>query len=689
MRKELLLEIGTEEIPAGFISKALEEMALLIRRELDAARIAHGEVKTLGTPRRLVLLAEDIAEKQEDVKGEKLGPPLQMAFDDKGKPTKAALGFAKGQGLRVEDLKIIRKGKGEYLCAVKKQQGKPSSTLLVEILPRVIGSISFPKSMRWSTVSTRFARPIHWILALFNGQVIPFRFGGIESGNRSYGHRFMSPHVFEVQDFQDYERQIKGAFVIVDPQERRKMIEEGIAKAAKEVSGKVLSNQDLLEEVTHLVEYPTAITGTFEREFLTLPREVVIHAMEEHQRYFPIVDEGGNLMPYFVCVCNTRTPDMEMVKRGNERVLKARLSDARFFFEEDTKEPLDRKVEALKEVIFQAQLGTSYEKVLRFKELALYLARKFRPDLEGKVERAAMLCKADLVTGMVGEFPTLQGVVGREYAQISGEDEEVTTAIFEHYLPAFAGDRLPSEPVGDFISIADKLDTIVGCFGIGLIPTGAGDPFALRRQALGIIRILLSKEYSLSLGEIIDKGLELLKDKLTISSGQTKEAVLDFLRSRFQTLLISEGNPFDAVEAAMSAHFDDLVECRYRIDALTRLKSREEFLALATSFKRITHIIKGFPGGEVNPSLLQHPSEKALFERYLQAQGEVERYLGEKAYERALMEMVKLKDPIDDLFESVLIMDGVRKKRENRLALLGNIAALFFRIADFSKLVTE
>ena len=300
MGKELLLEIGTEEIPAGFISKTLEEMALLIRRELDAARIAHGEVKTLGTPRRLVLLAEDIAEKQEDVKGEKLGPPLQMAFDDKGKPTKAALGFAKGQGLRVEDLKIIKKGKGEYLCAVKKQEGKPSSTLLVEILPRVIGSISFPKSMRWSTVSTRFARPIHWILALFNGQVIPFRFGGIESGNRSYGHRFMSPHVFEVRDFQNYERQIKGAFVIVDPQERRRMIEEGIAKAAKKVSGKVLSNQDIVEEVTHLVEYPIAITGTFEREFLALPREVVIHAMEEHQRYFPIVDEGENLMPYFV-----------------------------------------------------------------------------------------------------------------------------------------------------------------------------------------------------------------------------------------------------------------------------------------------------------------------------------------------------------------------------------------------------
>ena len=689
MGKELLLEIGTEEIPAGFIPNALEEMALSIGKELHASRIAYGEVSTLGTPRRLVLLVKDVAEKQEDVKTEKLGPPLHMAFDDKGRPTKAALGFAKGQGLRVEDLATVKGEKGEYLGAVKKEEGKASYDLLVEILPRIIGSISFPKSMRWSTVNIRFARPIHWILALFDGKVIPFRFGGIESGNRSYGHRFMSPHALEVRDFQTYERQIKGAFVIVDPQERKKMIEEGIARAAEEISGKVLGNQDLLEEVTYLVEYPTAIVGAFEREFLNLPREVVINAMEEHQRYFPIVDEREDLMPYFVCICNTRASDMETVKRGNERVLKARLSDATFFFEEDTKEPLDRKLEALKGVIFQAQLGTSYEKVLRFTELALYLAGKFRPDLKGKVERAAMLCKADLVTGMVGEFPALQGVVGREYALISGEDEEVTTAIFEHYLPAFAGDRLPSGPVGDFISIGDKLDTIVGCFGIGLIPTGAGDPFALRRQALGIIRVLLDKEYSLSLGEVIDKSLTLLQDKLTIPSEQTKEAVFDFLRSRFQNLLISEDYPFDVVEAVMSAYFDDLVECRSRIEALAHLKTREEFLALATSFKRVTHITKGFQGGEFKASLLQHPSEKALFERYLQVKKEVEKNIEEKAYERALMEMMKLKGPIDDLFDSVLIMDGVKEKRENRLALLGNIGALFFRIADFSKLVTE
>ena len=686
MGKELLLEIGTEEIPAGFISKALEEMTLLIRRELDAARIDHGEVKTLGTPRRLTLLVEDIAEKQEDVEREKLGPPVQMAFDDKRKPTKAGLGFAKGQGLRVEDLKIIKKGKGEYLCAVKKQKGKASSTLLVEILPRVIGSISFPKSMRWSTVNTRFARPIHWILALFNGQVIPFRFGGIKSGNCSYGHRFMSPHAIEVRDFQTYARKLRDAFVIVDPQQRRKMIEEGIAKAAKEVSGKVLSNQDLVEEVTHLVEYPTAITGTFEREFLTLPREVVIHAMEEHQRYFPIVDERGNLMPYFVCVCNTRTPDMEMVKRGNERVLKARLSDAKFFFEEDTKEPLDRKVEALKEVIFQAQLGSSYEKVLRFKELALYLARKFRPDLEGKVERAAMLCKADLVTGMVGEFPTLQGVVGREYGLISGEDEEVTIAISEHYLPAFAADRLPSGPVGDFISIADRLDTIVGCFGIGLIPTGAGDPFALRRQALGIIHIILGKGYPISLSELIRMAVELLKGKIERSHEEIEADVLAFFRRRLVNMLISKGYPGDLVEAVLAVQADDLQDAHARLEALAKFKGKPEFEPLAVVFKRVANILKGVDYDlKTDPALFETPQENRLHERYLSMKERFTSLMKNGDYEGVIGALARLRVPVDEFFDHVLVMAEDKRLRGNRLSLLGKIHGLFSQVADFSR----
>ncbi|UCD71101.1 MAG: glycine--tRNA ligase subunit beta [Syntrophobacterales bacterium] len=686
MGKELLLEIGTEEIPAGFISKALEEMSLLIQGELHANRIAHGEVRTLGTPRRLVLLIEDVAEKQEDVEREKLGPPLQMAFDEKGKPTKAAMGFAKGQGLGMEDLKTVKREKGEYLCAVKKEEGKPSSLLFREILPRVIGAISFPKSMRWGTVKIRFARPIHWILALFNGQVIPFGFGGIESGNRSYGHRFMSPHALEVRDFQTYEKQIKGAFVIVDPQERRKMIEEGIAKAAKEVSGRVLGNEDLLEEVIHLVEYPTAIVGTFEKEFLNLPREVVINAMEEHQRYFPVVDENENLMPYFVCVCNTRTPDMETVKRGNERVLKARLSDAKFFFYEDTKEALDRKVEALKGVIFQAQLGTSYEKVLRFKELALYLAREFRPDLKEKVERAAMLCKADLVTGMVGEFPTLQGVVGREYALISGEDEEVAIAIFEHYLPAFAGDRLPSGTIADFISIGDKLDTIVGCFGIGLIPTGAGDPFALRRQALGIIHVILGKGYPISLTALIRVAMELLKEKIERSPEEIEADVLAFFRGRFANLLASRGYPGDLVESVLAVQADDLRDAHARVEVLAKLREKPQFEPLAVVFKRIANILKGADyRSKTNPGLFEEPQEKELHQRYLEMKGDFDSLMKNGDYKGVMAALAKLHVPVNKLFDHVLVMAEDKKVRDNRLALLGEIHGLFSQVADFSR----
>jgi glycyl-tRNA synthetase beta chain len=686
MGKELLLEIGTEEIPAGFVPNALEEITLLIRRELDTNRITHGEVTTLGTPRRLILLVDDVSEKQEDMKSEKVGPPIHMAFDEKGKPTKAALGFAKGQGLPVEELVTVKGEKGEYLCAIKKEEGKPSSTLLAEILPRVIGSISFPKSMRWGTVKVRFARPIHWILALFDGKVIPFTFGDIESGNRSYGHRFMSPHAFEVRDFRTYARKIKSAFVIVDPRERKKMIEEGIAEAAKGVSGTVLGNQDLLEEVTYLVEYPTAVVGNFESEFLSLPREVVINAMQEHQRYFPIVDESGDLMPYFASICNTRVPDRETVRRGNERVLKARLSDAKFFFEEDTKEPLDRKVEALKGVIFQAQLGTSYEKVLRFKELALSLARRFRPDLEKKVERAAMLCKADLVTGMVGEFPTLQGVVGREYGLISGEDEEVANAIFEHYLPAFAGDRLPSGPIGDFLSIGDKLDTIVGCFGIGVMPTGAGDPFALRRQALGIIHVILGKGYPISLRELILMAMQLLVGKIERPPEEIEADVLAFFRGRVINLFASQGYPSDLVESVLAIQGDDLRDARLRVEVLAKFKGKPEFEPLAVVFKRVANILKGVDySPKTDPALFETPQEKKLHEQYLEMKGDFDSLIKNGDYEKIMGALVRLHVPVNEFFDHVLVMAENEDVRGNRLALLGEIYALFSQVADFSR----
>ncbi|MEW6375402.1 MAG: glycine--tRNA ligase subunit beta, partial [Thermodesulfobacteriota bacterium] len=542
--KELLLEIGTEEIPAGFIPQALIDLETLARKELEANRIDFNGIKTLGTPRRLLLLIKSLSEMQKDVEIKKLGPAKQSAFDAGGNPTKAAIGFAKSQSVPVESLTLVQTEKGEYVCAVKKEPGKPTVEILSSLLPKWIVSIPFQKSMKWGEVAVRFARPIHWILALFGGEVIPFEVGNIRSGDVTYGHRFMQPGSIRVKDFKSYLQKTREAFILVDPVERKKKIEEEMVREGAKVSGRVVRDEELLNEVNFLVEYPVALCGNFDPDFLSLPREVVIHSMKEHQRYFPVSDDRGELLSHFIFISNIAPKDLKMVVKGNERVLKARLSDAAFFFKDDMKISLEERVEQLKKVIFQAKLGTSYEKVMRFKQLGLFMVDRIDPKLKETVERAALLCKADLVTGMVGEFPKLQGVVGREYARLSGEKPEVYEAIYEHYLPGFAGDRLPSSPVGDIVSMADKMDTIVGCFGVGLIPTGTADPFGLRRQALGIIRIILEKEYSLSLVELIEESGQQLKEKMERPFSEVRAEVLDFFRIRYQNFLLDKGYLF-------------------------------------------------------------------------------------------------------------------------------------------------
>jgi glycyl-tRNA synthetase beta chain len=689
MEKELLLEIGTEEIPARFTPKALEQIAELMQRELGTLGVSFGEMGVLGTPRRLVLWVGDVGEYQRDTIERKLGPPRRLAFDEKGNPTQAAKGFAKSQGIRVEDLETVTTERGAYLCAVRRQKGGQTADALRESLPRVITSISFLKSMRWGSSGLRFVRPIHWILALYGGQIIPFRLDDIESGDTSCGHRFLSPGSFRVKGLADYLKKLRKASVIVNPEERKRMIETGIDEAAQRVSGEILMNRELLEEVTYLVEYPVVVLGGFGKEFLALPKEVIVHAMEDHQRYFPVVNRKGDLLPHFVCVCNTQAADMEVVKKGNERVLRARLSDARFFFNEDIKVPLEKRVEDLKEVVFQAKLGTSYEKVMRFRSLSRFLARKLRPEVEGDVDRAALLCKADLVTGMVGEFPGLQGIMGREYALLSGEPREVAAAIDEHYLPAFAGDRLPSSPIGDFISLADKLDTVVGCFGVGLIPTGAGDPFALRRQALGILNILLEKRYFVSLKEMVRESLALLRGKLGLPLQQVKESVLDFFKQRFQNLLISKGMPHDAVEAVLAVGFDDVVDGQDRIVALAEVKRKREFAPLAVAFKRVVNISRDCTFREVVPSLFREDGEEWLNNKFLEVREGLGDLFEKRDYRQALAELMELKEPVDRFFDSVLVMDKNEDIRNNRLALLGRVADLFCRIADFSKIATE
>ena len=689
MASEFLLEIGTEEIPSGFIHTALKEMERLFRKELKNQRLGFEDIKTFGTPRRLVLFIDRLSDRQEDIYVEKIGPSKKVAFDNNGNPTNAAIGFAKAQNVTLDDLQQVSLAKGEYIAVKKKESGIDTREVLSSLLPRLITSIPFPKSMRWGDNPIRFARPIHWILCLFNGHVVPFCVGNIESKDISFGHRFMAPSPFKVLDFNFYIDHLQKAKVIVDPAERKEIIRREVTETAAGISGKVLEDEDLLEEVTFLIEYPTSILGTFDREFLDLPKEVLIASMRKHQMYFSVVDGSGDLLPYFIAVNNTIVKDPEVVVKGNERVLKARLSDAKFFFNEDRKSPLFESVPYLKEIVFQSELGTLYEKVMRLKRLAEYLATEINPELEEATERTALLCKADLTSKMVGEFPSLQGVMGKEYALLSGEDPEVANAIYEHYLPRFAGDSLPLSDTGAFVSIADRIDTIVACFGVGLIPTGTSDPYALRRQALGVINIILDKRCQISLTEICNRSIEYLNDKISRDPGDVFNEVFEFFRQRFQHHLSAKGYSYDVIDAVLSSYFDEMADTFDRIEALEGMKNQPDFQPLTIAFKRVSNIItQSSPAKEVRVSLFKDPSENTLWNAYKEIKESVLELLLKKKYREALYLLVHLREPVDDFFDNVMVMVEDEAVRKNRLAMLVQVSGLFLKIADFSRIVT-
>lgn len=685
MSKELFLEIGTEEIPAGFLPKAMADMAAMIDKELKSARIGFGEVKTLATPRRLALLVREVSERQPDADITALGPAKSVAFDVDGKPTRAAEGFARGQGTTVADLQVITTEKGEYVAVVRKETGRPTAELLTEILPRLIGNIPFKKSMRWGDLDARFARPIHWIVALFDGIVVPFSFGNIESGTMSRGHRFMGNQPFPVRDFAHYLDECERHFVIPDPARRKEIICREIIRVAKAAGGRVLPDEELLEQVSYLVEYPSAVHGTFSPDFLEVPREVLITSMRSHQRYFSIVDDNNKLLPGFITINNTLTEDPSVVVKGNERVLRARLSDARFFFEEDKKVPLENRVESLKSVVYQAKLGTSYEKMERFRALAEELADRLNPAVKAKAGRAAFLCKADLVSGMVGEFPEVQGIMGREYALLQGEDGEVAAAIAEHYLPTQAGGELPASDIGAFVSVADKLDTICGCFGVGLIPTGSADPYALRRSALGIINIILDKGYPVSLRSLVDKALDLLAAKLTRKREEVFADVMNFFLGRFVNLM-ADRYPADVVDAVVAVSFEDLVRAAAKIKALAEFKGRPDFEPLAVAFKRVCNIVKEPVEASVDEQLFRDGAETELHRAYQSVAGAVTAKVAGEDYLAALTEIAALKGTVDDFFDKVMVMAEDERVRTNRLALLQEVKGLFRDIADFAKI---
>lgn len=683
--KELFLEIGTEEIPAGFIPRALAEMEATIARELTNARLTCGRIRTLATPRRLVLAVEDIPSVQPDAFITATGPSRKAAYDADGKPTKAAEGFARGQGVDVSALEIVTTEKGEYIAVTRQEVGRPTFDLLAEILPGLIAGIPFRKSMRWGDLDVRFARPIHWIVALFDGAVVPFTFGNIASGTVSRGHRFMANRTFPVRNLAHYLEECERHFVIPDPERRKEIIRRETHRTAAAAGGHLLPDEELLDQVVYLVEYPSVVHGTFSNEFLKVPREVLITSMRSHQRYFSIVDGEGKLMPGFITINNTLAEDPTVVVKGNERVLRARLSDARFFFEEDQKVRLDERVEALKKVVYQQKLGTSFEKMERFRSIAIGLAEKLKPEVKEQTSRAAWLCKADLVSGMVGEFPEVQGIMGREYALLEGEAPDVASAIAEHYLPVQAGGDLPASDIGAFVSIADKLDTVCGCFGVGLIPTGAADPYALRRATIGIISIILNRGYRLPLTPLINQALDLLSPKLTRPRAQVADDVLEFFRGRFVNLMSGEFAS-DAIDAAVSASFNDLVEVRARIAALAEFTGHPDFEPLTVAFKRVGNIIKDGTDSPVDPALFQDAAERELYEAFQSVKSTVTATVAAGSWLEALTCIATLRGPVDTFFDKVMVMAEDERIKTNRLALLTVIARMFGRIADFSRI---
>ncbi|OEU64860.1 MAG: glycine--tRNA ligase subunit beta [Desulfobacterales bacterium PC51MH44] len=691
--KTFLLEIGTEEIPAGYIEPALNTLSSNLLQKMTDARIDHGKAKVFATPRRLTVEVKKVADKQTPMTSEVLGPPEKVGFDNKGQPTVAAKKFAEKVGVSVNALKVKATDKGLYLCAKVTERGLPTRTFLKSILPEVILATPFPKSMKWAELDIEFARPIHSIVALLGDKIIPLTLGDTRSGRYSYGHYFMHPSKVKISHPKDYLKTLRSVKVLVDLAERRKRVEKEINKAAKKVGGEIFPDDELVDIVKNLVEYPVATVGKFDQEFLEVPREVLITAMREHQKYFAVIDNKGNLMPCFVAMNNTRTKDMDLVATGHEWVLRARLADAQFFYKSDLKESFKERVEKLKGVLFQAKLGSMYEKIKRVQKIAGFLADAVDKDsdLQKEATRAAWLCKADLVTQVVNEFPKLQGIIGRVYADITGEPANVSAAIEEHYRPIYSGGELPETTAGSILSIADKIDNICGFFSVGLIPTGASDPYALRRQGIGIIQIMLDQGFSFSLRSMIEKSIKLFNIKGAQNIRAIADKVNTFLLNRMTHQLAEDQFSKDVVAAVASVSADNLPDVWNRAQALQDLKTAPDFEPLAVAFKRIVNIIKKakvIKTKPVNEGLLQHDSESALYSAYQDVKNKVSDNIEKGNLQQALHEIASLRDAVDAFFDGVLVMAKDKKTRNNRLALLKHIADLFETIADFSKIST-
>jgi glycyl-tRNA synthetase beta chain len=690
---DLLFEIGAEEIPAGFVPPAVKQLEEDLARLLAEARLTHGEVKAMGTPRRLVVWARDLAARQADARSEALGPPVSSAFDAEGKPTPAALGFARSQKVEVDALERIESPKGLRLGVTRVEKGKKAEQVLPALLSRLLSGLRFKKAMRSRWDEVTFARPVRWIAALHGGKLVKVAHGEVKSGVVSHGHRFLAPKAIALKGTpEDYLLKMARAHVIVDPAARKAAIEKALAAAAKRGGGVVRPDPELVEQVTYLVENPSAVLGQFEKSNLALPPEVVVTEMRNHQRYFAVVDEAGRLTNQFVAISGTPVKDPKVTRNGYQRVLRARLADARFFFEEDRKRTLESRVADLARRTYQARLGTEQQRVERIGAVAAALARALGKEaLVADLGLAARLCKADLGTGMVGEFPELQGIMGGHYARLEGLAPDVADAIEDHYRPIGASDEMPRGDLGALVGLSDRLHQLVGIIGVGEKATGGADPFGLRRAAIGIIRLLLDRGYHLSLRAAIEATLDGLAGvRLAGDRKQVTGQVLEFVRGRLKALW-SEEFDVDLVEAVLSAGYDDVVDARQRLQALAVVRQREDFVPLAVAFKRVANIQEKAPAGgaEVDPALLAEPAEKALRVELERVEREAAALRTRRDYPAILRAVATLKPAIDSFFDGVMVMAEDPPVRANRLALMRRVAALFADVADFRKIQAE
>ncbi|HEY4905895.1 MAG TPA: glycine--tRNA ligase subunit beta [Candidatus Acidoferrum sp.] len=696
---ELLFEIGAEEIPAGMLPRAEEELKVIIEKLLTTENLTQGiTVETFAAPRRLTAWVRGLPAKQEDVVSEVTGPPKSVAYDAQGQPTRAAVSFAEKQGIRLVDVYLVQTPKGEYLAAKHTKRGRTSEQILAELLPRAIHDLTWPRTMTWTGLDgARFIRPIRWIVATLGGKPLHFTFGGIPAGNVTRGHRFLGSSAITVTTFADYEKKLRANGAAVKPTDRRAKIEKELASATKRNGCKLHHDPELLKLVVYLNEFPSVLEGAFDEKFLSLPDEILITVMRDHQKYFALERKNGELAPNFLAVINLAKDTKGLVAAGHERVLRARFADAQFFWESDQKCRLADYLPKLAKVTYESRLGSYADKVERIRDISRWLVEHWTSLGAAKAhvadaDRAAELAKCDLATEMVREFTELQGIVGGLYSRAQGESNDVADAVYDHYRPVGLDDPIPRNIIGCAVSIADKLDSVVGCFAVGVVPTGSSDPYALRRAALGIVKVILDRKLPLPLHDttaIAAKALLKHPPQLQVAPAQEAQA-LDFILDRAKYVFREKyGYAYDEVNAVFRSGVDDLIDAQRRLEALKNVRKSKNFEPLAVSFKRIRKIIEKAnlkDGGGVNPDLFENDAERKLFSAGREAADRVQKEKRAGHYGRALEQIAGLRTTVDQFFEKVMVMAENEAVRRNRLALLSELLREFTTIADFSEI---